>query len=57
MDGTVVLSKFGPHIWDWVNRFHRPKDDGYKLQVTDTGIEVRLEERTVWSVAADEWLG
>ena len=53
----TLLSKSGPHRWDWVNRFHRPKDDGYKLQVTDTGIEVRLEERTVWSVAADEWLG
>ena len=57
VDGTVVLSKSGPHRWDWVNRFHRPKDEGYKLHVTDTGIEIRLEEQAVWGVAADEWLG
>ena len=57
VDGTIALSKFGRHAWDWVNRFNRPRDNGYELHDTDQGIEVHLQERTVWGITADELLG
>ena len=59
VDGTMVLSKSGRLAWDWMNRlpWMRPRDEGYQVHVTDAGIEVRLEEKAVWGITADEWLG
>ena len=59
VDGTTVLSKSGQFKWEWLNRlpWTRPKDDGYEVHATETGMEVRLGERTVWGITAEEWMG
>eukprot|EP00904_Undaria_pinnatifida_P008313 jgi/Undpi1/4611/HiC_scaffold_18.g07965.m1 len=56
VDGTTVLSKSGKMAWDWMNRlpWTRPRDDGYEVHVTDVGIEVRLGERKIWGVTAND---
>ena len=59
VDGATVLSKSGRLEPDWMNRlpWMRPTDEGYQVHVTESGMDVRLGERTVWGIKANEWLG
>ena len=59
LDGACVLEKSGPYKREWMNRFpwRRRKDSDYQLHVQDDGMEVRLGERTIWGVTADDMMG
>lgn len=59
MDGTRVLSKSGRFSREWMNRFpwRWSRNMSYELHVKDDGIEVRLGERVLWGVTADDMMG
>lgn len=55
MDGTCVLSKSGRRKIDWMNRFpwRRSKNEGYTLEVEGDRMEVRLGDKKIWGVTAN----
>ena len=56
MDGTRVLSRSGRFSREWMNRFpwRRRKNNSYELHVEDDGMEVRLGEKVVWGLVAED---
>lgn len=55
VDGIKVLSRSGPHSYEWRNRLRwmRDKREDYELHVMEDGVQVRLGEKTVWGVTPD----
>lgn len=54
MDGTCVSKRSGRHSREWMNNFpwRRRKSNEYEICATKDGIEVCLEGKTIWGVAA-----